>query len=37
MDNTNSKPSLTLSKKTPVQGLRFANAMVASLGIAANV
>jgi hypothetical protein len=37
MNNTNSKQSLTISKKTPIGGERFANAMIASLGIGANV
>lgn len=37
MNNTNSKTSLTISKKTPIWGQRFALAMISSLWIAANV
>lgn len=37
MNNINSKPSLTISKKTPIWGQKFALAMVSSFGIAANV
>ena len=37
MNNTNSKQSLTISKKTPIGGERFALAMVSSFGLAANV
>lgn len=37
MDEVNDKQSLTISKKTPTQELRFALAMVESLSISANV
>ena len=37
MLQSNSKPSLTISKKTPQNAESFANAMVSSLGISASV
>lgn len=37
MNNVNNKQSLTLSKKTPAEAVRYANAMVASFGISASV
>lgn len=37
MDNTNSKPSITISKSTPIEDLAFANAMVSALNITGNV
>lgn len=36
-DNVNSKPSYTISKKTPIGGLRYALGVTESLGISANV
>lgn len=37
MNNTNSKQSLTISKKTPIAWERFALAMISALGISASV
>lgn len=37
MDNTNSKPTITISKSTPIEDLAFANAMVSALNISGNV
>lgn len=37
MDNVNAKQSLTISKKTPTQELRFALAMIEAFGLTANV
>lgn len=37
MNNTNSKQSMTISKKTPIGGERFALAMISAFGLSANI